>query len=134
MFPDRRVAGARLAEYLTTYVDPGADAVVVTLTPGGREVGEVVATALALPLAAAQEAPSAATAVLVDDGYAGAGAVVAAIRALRAAAGEVVYAIPIAEPEAPAAAWEEADTVVCVRTPQQAPAEGWYAGAPAGGV
>jgi putative phosphoribosyl transferase len=58
------------------------------------------------------------TAIVVDDGVATGGTVLAALRALRRASPQhLVLAIPVAPPEALAKLAKEADDVVCLSTP-----------------
>jgi predicted phosphoribosyltransferase len=68
------------------------------------------------------------TVVLVDDGLATGSTMRAAIAALRAqGAGAIVACVPTASPEACSALVQDADDVVCARTPQPFRAVGaWY--------
>jgi erythromycin esterase-like protein/predicted phosphoribosyltransferase len=68
------------------------------------------------------------TVILVDDGLATGSTMWAAVRAARnAGAARVVVAVPVADPDVCAALREEADEVVCLRTPRPLHAVGvWY--------
>jgi predicted phosphoribosyltransferase/dienelactone hydrolase len=72
--------------------------------------------------------PAGRTAIVVDDGLATGRTALAAVRSLRRrGAARVILAVPVAAPEAAAALEREADAVLCVETPAEMWAVGyWY--------
>jgi predicted phosphoribosyltransferase len=119
-FADRAAGGRALAEHLAPYL-PAAGARLVTLTPGGEQVAAGLREAL--------RHPGDGAVVLVDDGLAGPREVLAEVSRLRSD-GErrIIYAVPVAVPATPAAAYEVVDAVVCVKVPEPLRDErDWYA-------
>ena len=134
-FRDRRDAGRQLAQALAEYAGR-SDVLVLALPCGGVPVAYEIARALAAPLDALLELEPGGplpdvggkTVILVDDGSTTPARVRVAAAALRPILpGRIVVAVPAVAPETFAEFSNEADEVVCARTPEPFYAVGlWY--------
>lgn len=130
-----RALGRQVSDYLHRYRDEvRAPRLVLALTWGGVPVAEQVAAAIGAPLGAigawrqSEQYISGRTVVLVDDGTAGTGEAMAALRRARAGeAAHLVFATPVCAVDVADQLAASADAVLCGRTPVRVePVAQWY--------